>query len=53
MRQLVEQLAAEQPTLEQAVERMAAVRKELRERMAGRPLGDEYLANGPDALPQP
>ncbi|MEV6513180.1 hypothetical protein AB0M61_44670 [Streptomyces sp. NPDC051642] len=35
VRQLVEQLAAEQLTLEQAAERMAAAHGELRERMGG------------------
>ncbi|MEV8544964.1 hypothetical protein [Streptomyces sp. NPDC051572] len=40
--------------LEQAVERMPAAHRELWERMGGhRPLGDEHLANGPDALPRP
>ncbi|MBK3578237.1 hypothetical protein JHN63_31425 [Streptomyces sp. MBT65] len=49
VRQLVEQLAAEQLTWEQAAERMAAARKESRERMGGRPLCDEHFANGPAA----
>ncbi len=52
VRQLVEQLAAEQPTLEQAAERMAAAHKALRARMGGT-LGDEQFTNGPDVLAQP
>jgi len=52
VRQLVEQLAADQLTLEQAAERMAAVRKDLRERMGGT-LGDEQFVKGPDVLAPP
>lgn len=47
--QLVEQLASEQPTAEQIAERVAAVRKVLRERM-GCTLTDEEFDNGPDVL---
>ncbi|MER7683434.1 hypothetical protein [Streptomyces sp. NPDC097610] len=47
--QLVEQLAAEQPTAEQIAERVAATRKVLRERM-GCTLTDEEFDNGPDVL---
>ncbi|MFD4558537.1 hypothetical protein ACFWP5_30195 [Streptomyces sp. NPDC058469] len=47
--QLVEQLAAEQPTAEQIAERVAATRKVLRERM-GCTLSDEDFDNGPDVL---
>ncbi|WP_320785034.1 hypothetical protein [Streptomyces sp. CRN 30] len=47
--QLVEQLAAEQPTAEQIAERVAATRKVLRERLGGT-LTDEELDNGPNVL---
>ncbi|MCX4408875.1 hypothetical protein ACFV8Z_23160 [Streptomyces sp. NPDC059837] len=47
--QLVERLAAEQPTAEQITERVAATRKVLRERM-GCTLSDEEFDNGPDVL---
>ncbi|WP_369234912.1 hypothetical protein AB5J56_24350 [Streptomyces sp. R21] len=47
--QLVEQLAATQPTAEQIAERVAAARKVLRERM-GCTLTDEEFDNGPDVL---
>ncbi|MFE9596991.1 hypothetical protein [Streptomyces hokutonensis] len=47
--QLVEQLAAQQPTAEQIAERVAATRKVLRERM-GCTLTDEDFDNGPDVL---
>ncbi|WP_328838367.1 hypothetical protein [Streptomyces europaeiscabiei] len=47
--QLIERLAAEQPTAEQIAERVAATRKVLRERM-GCTLTDEEFDGGPDVL---
>ncbi|MEV5549381.1 hypothetical protein AB0L35_25155 [Streptomyces sp. NPDC052309] len=47
--QLVEQLAAEQPTAEQIAERVAATRKVLRERL-GCTLSDEEFDSGPNVL---
>ncbi|WP_371791816.1 hypothetical protein OG285_20595 [Streptomyces sp. NBC_01471] len=47
--QLVDQLAAQQPTAAQVAERVAATRKVLRERM-GCTLTDEEFDQGPDVL---
>ncbi|MGW7252969.1 hypothetical protein [Streptomyces sp. NPDC054834] len=49
LRQLVEQLAAEQPTREQIAQRVPAARKVLHERM-GCPLSDEEWASCPDVV---
>ncbi|MFV5991356.1 hypothetical protein ACNPQM_02525 [Streptomyces sp. NPDC056231] len=47
--QLVDQLAAQQPTAAQIAERVATTRKVLRERM-GCTLTDEEFDHGPDVL---